>query len=688
MRSRPEERSAASPAAAPIDPLKEAHHLLSLGLGPAAGEQPGDTLGDYELEKEIGRGASCVVYQARLPGIHRRVALKLMTDAELATPEERRRFRDGARAAADLDHPNIVPVLHVGEHGGRPFFTMKLIEGGTLEGALDRLRRTPFQGAALLATIARAVDHAHTQGRRVLHLDLKPANILLDQQGAPHVADFGLARSIDRRASVVGESNFVGGTLRYMAPEQPSGDSRKLSCATDVYSLGSILYELLTGRVPYPQRPAELLQRLCGPEPVPPPRQLAPDVDRDLENICLKCLEKDPARRYQSAKDLADDLDRACAGLRPLAHRSRGARAVDWMRRHPRLSALCTGAALLTLTLAVAALFSWRGYERERKSLLENNAFIASGQAGAVLVQFRDYADRVAQLAREPFVRAYLELGHATDPAPALKPAAYGFDELLVMDPRGRIQAQWPSPTPHVFERAYTFRDYFIGALRLAASGSTGAYVSRAFRSESHGLLDFAFSSPILGKDGALMGVVVGTLNAKSGLGAVTLEDAAETGHITTALLGPRGNDRGPAPEGRPRAAFTFLAHPGLARGVEVELKPPRPSSPHGAFGPAGQPGRQLAFRYAPPLKVPDFRDPVLGTPGPWLAAFAPVGDTGFVVLVERKDEAPRWTRLRPEKLATPSRLALAGGVVLLLAAAVAVLGLAVASRAAGRRRP
>ncbi len=247
--------------------------------------------GEYELLEEIARGGMGVVYKARQKSPQRVVALKMILAGQLASAGQVRRFRIEAEEAGRLDHPNLVPIYQVGEHNGQHFFSMKLVEGGSLADTVNRYQRKPRESARLMSIIARAVHYAHQRG--ILHRDLKPGNILLDHDGVPHITDFGLAKHLGTEGANT-QSGAIVGTPGYMAPEQAAG-SKDLSVAADVYGLGAVLFELLTGRPPFrSESTLETLMAVMKDEP-PTPRSLCPSADRDLETICLKCLAKDPA---------------------------------------------------------------------------------------------------------------------------------------------------------------------------------------------------------------------------------------------------------------------------------------------------------------------------------------------------------------------------------------------------------
>ena len=308
----------------------------------------------YEILGELGRGGMGVVYKARQVKLNRIIALKMILSGAHAGAHELARFRVEAEAIARLSHPNIVQVYEIGEHEGKPFFSLEFCGGGGLDRKLHGTPLPPREAAALVEALARAIQAAHAQ--QVIHRDLKPANVLLTEDGTPKITDFGLAKILDEAGQT--QSGAVMGTPSYMAPEQATGRTAEAGPAADVYSLGAILYECLTGRPPFRAATAtETVLQVIADEPVAPSR-LAPACPRDLETICLKCLQKEPHRRYASAEALGDDLRRFLTG-EPIAARPVGRleRAVKWARRRPAAAALLgvSGASILLLFVVVSA---------------------------------------------------------------------------------------------------------------------------------------------------------------------------------------------------------------------------------------------------------------------------------------------------------------------------------------------
>ena len=331
--------------------------------GPAA-----EVLGDYELFEEIGRGGMGVVWRARQRSLGRIVAVKVVLGGDFASESARERFRAEAQAVARLQHPHIVAIHEIGEHDGLPFFSMDYIDGSTLA---DLARAQPLPGgraAGIAREIAVAVQHAHERG--VLHRDLKPSNIIIDSTGAPRITDFGLAKLLDSDANLTLTAQALGSPA-YMSPEQARHGP--VTAASDVYSMGAVLYHLLTGRPPFQgDSVATVLAQVENTEPLAP-RGLNPSLPADLQNICLKCLQKNPTHRYATARSLADDLARFLAG-KPVDARPISKLAVisRWSRRHPALAGLWAALAALAIISTIAALSVQRANVRATASLRES----------------------------------------------------------------------------------------------------------------------------------------------------------------------------------------------------------------------------------------------------------------------------------------------------------------------------
>jgi serine/threonine-protein kinase len=349
----------------------------------------------YDIEAVLGRGGMGVVYRARHLALNRTVALKMILDGVHASPRQSGRFRTEAELVARLQHPNIVQIHEIGEHDGRPFLALEHVSGGSLDRALAGTPWPAPRAAALVSTLARAVDHAHARG--VVHRDLKPANVLLTAEREPKIIDFGLAKLV-AGASHQSESGALVGTPSYMAPEQVEGQHAAIGPSTDIYALGAILYEALTGRPPFrAESPmATMLQvRACD---VVPPRQLSPSLPRDLETICLKSLAKDPRRRYGSAAAVADDLERYLQG-RPILARPVPAweRLWLWTRRQRTLAAGLACGALALVVLVLGGIVHNVQLRRLNNQLEASNSALDGARSSAEL-NARDAMAAITQL--------------------------------------------------------------------------------------------------------------------------------------------------------------------------------------------------------------------------------------------------------------------------------------------------
>ncbi|HEU5248146.1 MAG TPA: protein kinase, partial [Candidatus Udaeobacter sp.] len=387
--------------------------VLETGLGPLADEtvagidnsgHPAEVLmdfGDYELLEEIGRGGQGVVYRARQKSLNRTVALKVIGLGQWATQAHLKRFRREAEAAASLDHPGIVPIHEVGEREGLCYFSMKFVEGGQLDEIVKREPIPIRRAVELIAKVARTVHYAHEHG--ILHRDIKPGNVLLDAKGEPLLTDFGLARLVETQSTVTHTMDVLG-TPSYMAPEQAVGNNVAVSSATDVYGLGAVLYQLLTGHPPFAGGTTyETIKLLLDTEPRQP-RLWNPKIDRELSTICLKCLEKDPKRRYSSALALAEDLEHWLKH-EPIRAKPSGllTHTRKWVRRNPTIAVM---AALVLILSAAISTVVWKSemvgrpmptgiavLPFENLSQDKENAVFADGVQDDVLTKLAKIAD-------------------------------------------------------------------------------------------------------------------------------------------------------------------------------------------------------------------------------------------------------------------------------------------------------
>ncbi|MRR52529.1 MAG: serine/threonine protein kinase, partial [Rhodocyclaceae bacterium] len=349
------------PAEGPAPALGD---TVNTSTAPSSSGERGSSFGDYDLLGEIGRGGMGVVHRARQRGLDRIVALKMIIPSRLTSGTDLQRFRLEAETAARLDHPSILPIYEIGEISGQPYFTTKYLEGGSLARRISERQpgidaKTANDQVRLFLKVCQAVAYAHDRG--VLHRDLKPANILLDREGEPYVADFGLARLLEQESDLTLSQAMVG-TPAYAAPEQLRGGSRHLTTAADVYSLGAVLYEMLSGQPPLRGPTTAETVRQVLDEDAKPLRALNAAVDRDLEAICRKCLEKDPRQRYANAGELTRELEHYLAGepiqARPL---DTVTLAWRWCRRRPAIASLIGAVAMAVLAVAlVASLATWR----------------------------------------------------------------------------------------------------------------------------------------------------------------------------------------------------------------------------------------------------------------------------------------------------------------------------------------
>lgn len=604
----------------------------------------GRTFGEYEILDRLGEGGAGVVYRAQHRELKRIVALKLLRGGPAASDPERKRFRVEALSVAQLQHPGIVTLYEVGEVEGTPFIAMEYMPARSLadllkaEGPFD-----PDRAATCLRTVAEVMHFSHERG--VIHRDLKPSNILLDVYNQPRVSDFGLARHLDAPNELTASGDVVG-TVRYASPEQLLGRRGGTGAASDIYSLGATLYELLTGRPPFTADSIALLQdQILHREP-PPIRLAKPQVPVDLETICVKCLAKEPERRYPSAAELALDLGRYLRREPVLARPvTLWIRAQRWIRRHPRLSI-----AILTLECAAAiALFgAWvatRSLERELcEEVLRSNVHAAQGIASTVLWQFATLGESVASFASDSPLRQALASSDTNRLRDLVRDFCTHhhvglqghFNTVVIEDAEGRALAHGPRLF-NIDGMIFRGRDYFLGARQHGpeARGRDAVHVSRVFLSQDDGLYKLAVAAPVWDQ-ARFLGVVAATISLRGDLGHPLGDDMRTVVLAAPIDLNPR--EQPVSTSGR--REFTLVFHPALQQ-TNISLRIPdhamravREPRPGGAF----------ALRDTVPTVEAmnqDYADPCaqLGRKwaGRWLAGFAPVGNTECVVIVQQR---------------------------------------------------
>lgn len=616
---------------------------------PEALDAPSLQFGNYQLIEKIGQGAMGAVFKSRQIPLNRVVAVKVLLSGSLATEPEVRRFRKEAEAAATLKHPGIVAIHEVADHEGRPFFSMDYIEGQSLAKVIQRTPLPPPRAARYLKSIAEAIHYAH--GRGILHRDLKPANVLIDPNDQPHITDFGLAKQIEVESDLT-LTGVVLGTPSYMPPEQAAGRKHKIGPASDVYALGAILYDMLTGRPPFrADTVVDTLRQVLDNEPVSP-RLLNPKVPRDLETICLKCLAKEPSARYNSAQALAEDLQRFLNDepiiARPLSPLARSAR---WCRRHPAIAWPFATLILLLASTTIAALLFAKSLESKLKSqILMGNLFTAQQAARSVLLQLQEWSDVVAAEAANPALRQLLKAKNRSprdfqllmeqlrDQHSNAGTLTNTFQSWYVETATGVLLGAAPLINSKIIGNKYDGRDYFKGALlHQSLPGRASVHVSKAFKADNDDYYKFALSAAVRDgdtPDAPLLGIIAATVAAGPSLGSVHLNDQRSKAVFVGRL------DHNP-PSGPPNPAdpseYLILFHPDY-EGVGKQKFPVRnralPAVHHPVCGPDELTLSSRSQSVFDEKAVDaNYIDPC--SPGKWLAAFAPVGGTEGVIIVQ-----------------------------------------------------
>jgi hypothetical protein len=605
-----------------------------LGGTLASLEARGERVGDYVLGERIDGGGMGEIYLGTHVETGLAVAIKFARPELLATADGVALFRNEINTMSRLRHPNIARVFPSACHGRKPYFVMELLEGGTLEDPRNSRRyRAPRAAAELVSTLASAVQCAHSHG--VLHCDIKPANILFDLVGEPHVADFGLGRLLDDVCSPV----LLPGTPRWRSPEQVQQKSG--SAASDVFQLGLLLEWLLTGKFAEPVTAATAA-----------PLRWAPTLECSLEAISRRARSYDPTERYRTAAELTDELERALRNeplkdelSRPLR------RLLRWAHRQKFVAALLVSAICLlaALPFMVDALLG-----DMRAWISEQNQFVAKAQALAVRNQLQVDANTMEKMARDEAIQSLTTWGDLTRSPSALARHQGRFDNLFLFSRDGTFQARYPLPNRFRGTTNYLFRDYHQCAIalgeRVLAQGGPGTSipvcVSRIFRSTTDAQLKFSLAAPLIHK-GELVGVANGSIQARDRFAG--LEMRCGPGQCTTGLIGPRDRDdpRSPLP-----ATLVVFAHPSLKlpavnpRDPKDERRLDAATVQHICSKLRCTPDRDNPFGdpETGPIVLDEFEEPV--TRQRSVVALAPVGRTGLITMVSTPDAAMEEIRL------------------------------------------
>jgi serine/threonine-protein kinase len=524
-------------------------------------------LGGYEFEGELARGGMGMVFRAWQRALQRHVALKLMLPDQVDSKERVRRFKLEAEATARLEHPNIVPIYEIGEIEGQHFLCMKLIQGETLAHALAKGRFDPRRACEFMATLADAVHYAHQRG--VLHRDLKPGNVLVDERGQPQITDFGLARLLEEDQELT-RSNAVLGTPGYMSPEQAAGRSKDLTTASDIHALGAILYELLTGQAPFRADSVLETLRLVRECEAVPLRVLEPGIPLDLDTLCRKCLHKDAKERYATAQALADDLRRFLRGdpvmARPLTPM---ARTVRWCRRNMGITALLAGILTLLVLFSEAALYERKRVLLDKRSIarlvvnqLEDDLAIIGARVEEEAARLRP---RLASGVGDSGPFAYTnELRQMCDRPQLLDRNWATITNWVLTDGRGKTLGRWPGVEPADLILDRGDRDYFRGATNEYYTTKRAAwYASAAYDSQEDRLRKIGVSVVI---PGPARDQIVGVLTAMvftTSAGLAASFDIPNHDIVLVSMRDPSTRSRPTRqPDGGPQPSWVIHLHP------------------------------------------------------------------------------------------------------------------------------